>query len=467
MQVNIKASYRDTATVKVHTLDDFIRKVTFSPKGIQPDELQRRKNNGAVRLGHGIERFFYPTIAAKIGCEYIVRQLIPDWQPGVAIGNGFVFPDDDSDSDEQPAVESKTSSYDSELTEEEKKTLGDLARQQDKLELVWAIKGFDFGYLNHLKINQTRHYTDKKTGKQVPVKMPWEVMKEQGAKFIGFFWNPMMSLWLLDSQAMAEGTFNDAVEYWRSKGGVFHQGTSRTNTPIEVGERRHGTTAPNDGTERRHELHTERRHGTTAQNKSMNYGTELRHGTAARNGGMNSTRNGGTERRHRATIYYGTERRHRTAARNGDTEQRHRTTAQNDGTEKQHELRHGRAARNDGTERWHELHTERRHGTTARNNSMNYGTELRHENGGTEPRHEFHTKRRHRTTAPSDGIYYGTERRHRTAARNGGTEQRHRTTARNDGTEKQHELRHGTAARNSCMNSTRLGGTERRNRTTA
>ena len=194
MQVNIKASYRDTATVKVHTLDDFIRKVTFSPKGIQPDELQRRKNNGAVRLGHGIERFFYSTIAAKIGCEYIVRQLIPDWQPGVAIGNGFVFPDDDSDSDEQPAVESKTSSYDSELTEEEKKTLGDLARQQDKLELVWAIKGFDFGYLNHLKINQTRHYTDKKTGKQVPVKMPWEVMKEQGAKFIGFFWNPMTDM---------------------------------------------------------------------------------------------------------------------------------------------------------------------------------------------------------------------------------------------------------------------------------
>ena len=370
MQVNIKASYRDTATVKVHTLDDFIRKVTFSPKGIQPDELQRRKNNGAVRLGHGIERFFYPTIAAKIGCEYIVRQLIPDWQPGVAIGNGFVFPDDDSDSDEQPAVESKTSSYDSELTEEEKKTLGDLARQQDKLELVWAIKGFDFGYLNHLKINQTRHYTDKKTGKQVPVKMPWEVMKEQGAKFIGFFWNPMMSLWLLDSQAMAEGTFNDAVEYWRSKGGVFHQGTSRTNTPIEVGERRHGTTAPNDGTERRHELHTERRHGTTAQNKSMNYGTELRHGTAARNGGMNSTRNGGTERRHRATAYI--------TARNGGTERQHGTATPNSGT-------------------------ERRHRTTARKNSMNYGTE-----------------ERHGTTARNGGMNY---------TRNGGTERRHGTTA--------------------------------------
>ena len=117
-----------------------------------------------------------------------------------------------------------------ELTKTEKEDLAAVIRQQDKMELVWAVKGFDHAHIRHLKKRGVKTYVNKKK-EEVRVIEAYEVMRAHGAQYVGFFWEPLVSWCVLDITAMSADKNEKARAYWEERSALFNS-KATMNTPL-------------------------------------------------------------------------------------------------------------------------------------------------------------------------------------------------------------------------------------------
>ena len=240
MRAHVKQDYRDSKSGTAAGLRRFLQ-MTFSTKGLQVEELNARKQRGWRRVGRGMaQRYYHPGIAAKSGLDYFVGELGGGVSDGSSTAGptagGFTFPDDSSEEEETGSAscgidgteEAKRNGL--ELTKTEKEDLAAVIRQQDKMELVWAVKGFDHAHIRHLKKRGVKTYVNKKK-EEVRVTEAYEVMRAHGAQYVGFFWEPLVSWYVLDITVMGAEKYEKARVYWKERSALFNP-KATMNTPL-------------------------------------------------------------------------------------------------------------------------------------------------------------------------------------------------------------------------------------------